>query len=119
MTFPYPRSVIPERLQPLVAETAEVAARFADAGHRLFLVGGVVRDLIVNRLDPGADLDFATDPRPDDIEAIVTGWADAVWTQGKRFGTIGSKRGDLTYEIDGIPFHLSTQIRQTGAKAAK
>jgi PhoPQ-activated pathogenicity-related protein len=27
--------------------------------------------------------------------------------------------GDLEYEIDGIPFHLSTQIRQTGAKAAK
>ncbi|MDR3633508.1 MAG: PhoPQ-activated protein PqaA family protein [Isosphaeraceae bacterium] len=24
--------------------------------------------------------------------------------------------GDLEYEIDGLPFHLSTQIRQTGAK---
>ena len=45
------------------------------------------------------DLDFTTDARPDDIEAIVSGWADAVWTQGKRFGTIGSKRGELTYEI--------------------
>jgi len=26
--------------------------------------------------------------------------------------------GDLEYEIDGVPFHLSTQIRQTGAKEA-
>ena len=91
--------MIPERLQPLFAETAEVAGRFAAAGHRLFLVGGVVRDLIVNRLDETADLDFATDARPDETEAIVTGWADAVWTQGKRFGTIGFARGGRVYEV--------------------
>ena len=75
--------MIPERLQPLVAETAEVAARFSAAGHRLYLVGGVVRDLIVNRLADLADLDFATDARPDEIEALVSGWADAVWTAGQ------------------------------------
>jgi PhoPQ-activated pathogenicity-related protein len=27
--------------------------------------------------------------------------------------------GDLEFEIDGLPYHLSTQIRQTGAKAEK
>ena len=27
--------------------------------------------------------------------------------------------GDLEYEVDGIPFHLSTQIRQVGAKETK
>jgi len=91
--------VIPERLQPLVAETAEVAARFSAAGHRLYLVGGVVRDLIVNRLADLADLDFATDARPDEIEALVSGWADAVWLQGKRFGTIGFRRGGRVFEV--------------------
>jgi poly(A) polymerase len=91
--------VIPERLQPLFAETAEVAGRFAAAGHRLFLVGGVVRDLIVNRLDETADLDFATDARPDETETIVAGWADSVWTQGKRFGTIGFRKGARVYEV--------------------
>ncbi len=30
---------------------------------------------------------------PDAIEALVSGWADSVWTQGKRFGTIGCRRG--------------------------
>jgi poly(A) polymerase len=99
VTFPYPRSVIPERLQPLVAETAEVAARFDAAGRRLFLVGGVVRDLIVNRFTDERDLDFATDARPDEIEAIVTGWADAVWLQGKRFGTIGFRKGGRDHEV--------------------
>ena len=41
----------------------------------------------------GRDLDFTTDARPDDIEAVVAGWADAVWIQGKRFGTIGCLPG--------------------------
>jgi poly(A) polymerase len=91
--------VVPERLEPLFAETAEVAGRFAAAGHRLFLVGGVVRDLIVNRLVDRTDLDFATNARPDETEAIAAGWADAVWTQGKRFGTIGFRKGDRVYEV--------------------
>jgi poly(A) polymerase len=62
-------------------------------------VGGVVRDAIVNRLSPEADLDFTTEARPDEIEALVTGWADAVWTQGKRFGTIGFRKRGRTYEV--------------------
>jgi poly(A) polymerase len=91
--------VIPERLEGLVAATADLAQRFADAGHNLYLVGGVVRDAIVNRLDDAADLDFTTDALPDQTEKIISGWADAVWTQGKRFGTIGARKGDRSYEI--------------------
>jgi poly(A) polymerase len=92
-------AVIPERLSRLVAETGVLAERFATAGHRLYLVGGVVRDALVDRLRDDADLDFTTDARPDDIERIVSGWADAVWTQGKRFGTIGLRAGPRTMEI--------------------
>jgi poly(A) polymerase len=65
----------------------------------LYLVGGVVRDAIVNRLDDADDLDFTTDALPDQTEKIVSGWADAVWTQGKRFGTIGAKKNGRSYEI--------------------
>ena len=82
-------AVIPERAGPLLDEAADLAAWFERAGHTLYLVGGVVRDTIVNRLDRNADLDFTTDARPDDIEAIVRPVAGAVWTQGKSFGTIG------------------------------
>ena len=84
--------------------TADLSDRFRSAGHTLYLVGGSVRDAIV--ADAGtplvvgeSDLDFTTDARPDDIEAVVTGWADAIWTQGKRFGTIGCRRRGQTYEI--------------------
>ena len=29
----------------------------------------------------------------------MAGWADAVWLQGKRWGTVGVRRGDRTIEI--------------------
>jgi poly(A) polymerase len=91
--------VIPERLQGLVAETRDLAERFTSRGHRLYLVGGVVRDAILGRLSDGSDLDLTTDARPDVIESIASSWADAVWTQGKQFGTIGFRKGDRTYEV--------------------
>jgi poly(A) polymerase len=96
--------VFPERLQPLVQATADLSDRFRAAGHTLYLVGGSVRDAIVSE-PTGAtgperdDLDFTTDARPDAIEDVVRGWADAVWTQGKRFGTIGCLHRGQKYEI--------------------
>jgi poly(A) polymerase len=94
---------VPERFRPLVEATGELAERFINAGHRLYLVGGSVRDAFLEH-DPAAeageqDLDLTTDARPTQIEAIVRGWADAVWTQGKRFGTIGCRARGRTYEI--------------------
>jgi poly(A) polymerase len=92
--------VVPDRLRPLLDETAALAERFAAAGHRLYLVGGSVRDAILGRpLGQPLDLDFTTDARPDDIEAVVRGWADAVWDQGRRFGTIGLTKDGRRYEI--------------------
>jgi poly(A) polymerase len=96
--------VFPDRLRPLVDATAELSGRFAAAGHSLYLVGGSVRDAILSGGAPpvgdtAPDLDFTTDARPDAIEAVVRGWADAVWTQGKRFGTIACIRDGQKYEI--------------------
>ncbi len=100
---PVQHGTIPERFRPLVAGTAELADRFGQAGRSLYLVGGSVRDAFVERSGAGpaweGDFDLTTDARPDDIEAIVAGWADAVWTQGKHYGTIGCRRGDHVYEI--------------------
>ena len=90
--------MIPERVQPVLDEVRPLADRFAAAGFRTYLVGGTVRDLVLGR-ELTRDFDLTTDARPDDIERLVTGWADAVWTTGKRFGTIGAKKGDREYEI--------------------
>jgi len=90
--------MVPERFAPVLAELAPLAARFTAADHRLYLVGGTVRDLLLGR-DHGADLDCTTDARPAQVKQLLRGWADAVWTQGERFGTIGAKKGDRIFEI--------------------
>jgi poly(A) polymerase len=91
--------VIPERLTPLLDAVRPLAERFDAAGHRLYLVGGVVRDLVLGRLQPDSDLDLTTDARPEETTRLVKGWADAVWDQGARFGTVGVRKGDLVFEI--------------------
>ncbi len=92
--------MIPERFQPVLADLAPLADRFAAAGHRLYLVGGVVRDLMAGReLGAHVDLDLTTDAHPPQIKQVLAGWADALWTQGERFGTIGARKADREYEI--------------------
>jgi poly(A) polymerase len=90
--------VIPDRFTPVLDELRPLGDRFAAAGHRLFLVGGTVRDLLVGRSGE-QDFDATTDARPAEIKRLLDGWADAIWTQGERFGTIGAKRRDRHYEI--------------------
>ncbi|HUY21339.1 MAG TPA: CCA tRNA nucleotidyltransferase [Acidimicrobiales bacterium] len=93
--------MIPERFQPLVDATAELARRFEGAGRHLYLVGGSVRDAFAPDADLAdkRDFDLTTEALPDEVERIVKGWADAVWLQGKRFGTVGAAHGGLDYEI--------------------
>jgi poly(A) polymerase len=92
--------MVPERLAPVLERVQPLAERFGAAGKRVYLVGGVVRDLMLGRsLDTQDDLDLTTDARPEDTKRIVAGWADAVWTQGERFGTIGVRHGDTVFEI--------------------
>lgn len=75
----------------------ELAGRFVSAGHRLFLVGGSVRDALLG--EAGSDLDLTTDARPEAIERLVGGWAERIWLQGKVFGTVACSRGELRLEI--------------------
>jgi len=90
---------VPERLQPVLDEVRPLAERFGAADTRVYLVGGSVRDLLLGRDSSEIDFDLTTNARPDEIEAIVRPWADAVWLQGKRFGTIGCRKGNRDYEI--------------------
>ena len=95
-------SAIPERLEPLLdpaRPVQQLARRIIDAGYECFVVGGTVRDALLGRLRAGRDIDFATNARPEVVEELVRGWADHVWLQGQRFGTVGCIRDDVEMEI--------------------
>ncbi len=91
--------MVPERLRTTLETANELARLFEGAGARLYLVGGAVRDAVVDRLTPSADLDFTTDALPDLTEKLLSGWADTIWLQGKRFGTIGASKSGRRLEV--------------------
>nr|WP_239000809.1 CCA tRNA nucleotidyltransferase [Jiangella asiatica] len=75
----------------------ELGARFRAAGHELALVGGSVRDALLDRL--GQDLDFTTSAHPEQTKRLLSGWADNIWDVGQKFGTIGAHKDGFQIEI--------------------
>jgi poly(A) polymerase len=95
-----PESVATSVVTSALADMSEVmslAQLFDDAGFEFAIVGGPVRDLLLNR--HLSDLDFTTNATPDEIIKVVTPWADTVWDVGIRFGTVGARRRNLEAEI--------------------
>jgi poly(A) polymerase len=91
---------IPPRLRPLLdaqSPVQQLAGRLHDAGHQCYLVGGSVRDALLDL--PHEDVDLATDARPEEVERLVRGWADEVWLQGQRFGTVGCEKDGTRIEV--------------------
>ncbi|WP_283139514.1 CCA tRNA nucleotidyltransferase [Rhizohabitans arisaemae] len=82
------------RIAPVIGELGDL---FVAHGHELALVGGSVRDVLLGRI--GNDLDLTTDAKPERVLEIVKEWADAVWTIGINFGTIGVRKSNWQLEI--------------------
>jgi poly(A) polymerase len=82
--------------------TIELGERFRAAGFQLFLVGGWVRDMLLQRPEEHRfDFDFATDAKPEETLSVLRGWADRRYLEGVRFGTVGAKK-------DGFDIHITT-----------
>src|SRR5215208_2958682 len=84
---------------PFAKVVRDLGRRFEANGHELYLVGGTVRDALLDRSSP--DIDLTTDATPDQILAVVRArrWSDGVWLQGVRYGTVGVRKGDFRLEI--------------------
>lgn len=87
------------KAQEILQTTAPIAQVFADAGHSLFLVGGVVRDLSLGADGSVTDLDLTTDAPPETTRTLLAPLAHELWTQGERFGTIGASIGPWAIEV--------------------
>jgi poly(A) polymerase len=84
-------SAILDRLPAAQREITKcLAAAFGAAGEELYLVGGIVRDVLLGR-DLLADLDFATSADTTrSRELLESVGADSVYLVGERFGTVGA-----------------------------
>lgn len=74
-----------------------VAAAFAAAGHEIALVGGPVRDALLDR--PVTDLDLTTSARPEESAAVLAPVASAMWDVGRAFGTVAARVGGDAVEV--------------------
>jgi len=99
-------------LRRRVPAAAELGRLFARHGRELALVGGLIRDVLLDQ-QPAGDLDMATDATPEQVMALVGGWADAIWTVGIAFGTVGLRKGSSVFEIT---TYRSDQYRATSRK---
>jgi poly(A) polymerase len=85
----------PADLVPVPPVAQRLGSAFAAAGYELHLVGGPVRDALLGRRRPysvdSPDLDFTTDAVPAKVLALVGPLAEATWTTGIEFGTIGAQ----------------------------
>lgn len=85
----------------ILEQAGQLAQRLRTAGYAAYFVGGVVRDMLLEK--PVADVDIATDARPDEIVAIFPNGV----TVGAQFGVIKVPfRGNVfdiaTFRSDGV-----------------
>ncbi len=72
----------------------EVSDRLSDAGYRVLLAGGCVRDYVMKKTEP-SDFDIATDAMPDQVHALFPN----ALTVGKAFGVTIIPFGDFNLEV--------------------
>jgi poly(A) polymerase len=88
---------LPEATRRLSERIAAELDR-VDPDAELFLVGGIVRDLLL-QAPVGRDLDFATSARPRQTERALKAAGGKVFTVGEKFGTIAAVFEDAQVEI--------------------
>ena len=84
---------------------------FREAGHELYLVGGYVRDRMLDEAsrEQGCDADATTGAHPREIKRLLGPRAEQLWTVGERFGTIGARVGGYAVEVTTYRSDLYTQ----------
>lgn len=70
---------------------------FVSNGHKLFVVGGAVRDALLGKTPK--DWDLATDATPDKVESMMIDAGFKTLPTGKAFGVINVFTSDDEYEI--------------------
>ena len=92
-------------------ETQAVMAALDGAAGRVRAVGGMVRDTVLDRLGDRADLDLATELRPDEVLARAAGAGIAAYSTGIEHGTVTLRLGDVVAEVTTLREDIETDGR--------
>ena len=79
--------------EPLAASAARIASSLRRAGRQAWIVGGAVRDLLLDRVP--VDVDLVTDALPQEVAALF----DRTITVGISFGVVIVLDGDVQIEV--------------------
>ncbi len=79
-------------IKKIPASVSEVLRALEKAGHKAFIVGGCVRDMLMNKTPN--DWDVTTDARPEEVQKI---FPDSFCEND--FGTVGVKTGDEKFPV--------------------
>jgi poly(A) polymerase len=83
------------------------------------LVGGAIREALLNRFDPSCDLDLAVDATPGEIIAICLGLGVQVIPSGLIYGTVTCIIDNKSYEITSLRQDISTDGRKAVVRYTK
>ena len=92
--------IMEERIKtdvPVPEDIRQIKDIFVKNGHKLFVVGGAVRDALLGKTPK--DWDLATDAVPDKVEEIMNTAGLKTLPTGKDFGVINVFTDDDEYEI--------------------
>ena len=93
---------IPKEIKFLDEHGKKICSILNEAGKQCYIVGGAVRDALLGK-EP-ADIDFATDAKPEEMKQIFESCGCAVYPTGEKFGT-------LTVSCDGVWYYEITTFR--------
>ncbi len=82
---------------PIPNDIIKIKEIFVKNGHKLFVVGGAVRDALLGKTPK--DYDLATDAKPDKVESMMQDAGYKTLATGKAFGVINVFTDDDEYEI--------------------
>lgn len=95
----------------LKAETQQVFELLDGADGRIRAVGGIVRDSLMNRVRPDADIDFATEWLPDEVMTRAKAANLSCYPTGIDHGTVTLQIGGQTFEITTLRQDIETDGR--------
>lgn len=101
-------------ISPPVLTWTDDVCRLFDVGGRdhMRVVGGAVRDMVLGRITPETDIDFATTHEPDAVTALLEEAGIAVKPTGLAHGTVTAIVGGKPYEITTLRQDVETDGRR-------